>query len=166
MTRQQEADALLHEARVGRLATADAAGQPHVVPVCFAYDGRAIYIAIDEKPKRALPHRLRRIRNIEANPRVALVVDRYDEDWARLRYVLVSGIGQVLEGGDDHARALALLRDKYPQYRAMRLEGRPVIRIAPRTIVAWAASPIGARRSSPKPGCGAVGGPRPDTRQR
>jgi PPOX class probable F420-dependent enzyme len=134
---------MLREARVARLATADARGHPHVIPICFVFDGRAIYTAIDEKPKLASPKRLRRIRNIEANPGVALVVDHYDEDWVRLRYVLVSGTAQVIEGGDDHARAVALLQDKYPQYRAMRLEGRPMIKITPGRVVAWAAAPLG-----------------------
>lgn len=132
---------MLREARVARLATADGRGHPHVIPVCFVFDGHAIYTAVDEKPKLASPRRLRRIRNIEANPSVALVVDLYDEDWGRLRYVLVSGTAQVIEGGDDHARAVVLLRDKYPQYRTMRLEGRPMIKIAPRRVVAWAAAP-------------------------
>lgn len=133
-----QTDVMLREARVARLATADARGHPHVIPVCFVFDGRSIYTAVDEKPKRASPKHLRRIRNIEANPEVALVVDHYEEDWARLRYVLVSGTAQVIEGGDDHARAVALLHDKYPQYRAMRLEGRPMIKITPRRVVAWA----------------------------
>ena len=66
------AEAMLREARVARLATADAGGQPHVVPVCFAVDGRTIYTPLDEKLKRVAPRRLRRVRNIEANPRIAL----------------------------------------------------------------------------------------------
>ncbi len=75
--------ALLRDARVGRLATADATGQPLVVPVCYALDadGRHLYSAIDAKPKRT--RQLRRLRNIAANPRVSLVVDEYDEDWSR-----------------------------------------------------------------------------------
>jgi len=117
-----------------------------VVPICFAFDGRAIYTAIDEKPKRVSPARLRRVRNIEANPHVALVVDAYDEDWRRLWYVLVLGTAAVLgPGAAGHTAAVARLRRKYPQYRAMRLETRPVLRITPRRIVAW---PAGA---SPRP---------------
>jgi PPOX class probable F420-dependent enzyme len=130
---------LLRRARVGRLATTDQTGSPHVIPICFAFTGRLLYSAIDEKPKRVSPRRLRRVRNIEANPKVALVVDEYDDDWRRLRYVLVQGTARVLERGAEHRRALALLRKKYPQYRRMRLEDRPVIRITPRRLVAWAA---------------------------
>src|SRR5579883_3174839 len=83
---------LLRRSRVGHLATADARGRPHVVPVCFAFDGRRIVTALDEKPKRVGPRRLRRVRNIRVNPHVAFIVDRYDEDWRRLRFVLVLGV--------------------------------------------------------------------------
>ncbi|TMI82743.1 MAG: TIGR03668 family PPOX class F420-dependent oxidoreductase [Bacillati bacterium ANGP1] len=133
------AEAMLREARVARLATADAGGQPHVVPVCFAVDGETIYTPLDEKPKRVAPRRLRRVRNIEANPRIALVVDHYEEDWRRLRFALVTGTARIIEDGPAHARAIALLREKYPQYRAMRLEDRPVLVISPHKVVTWAA---------------------------
>jgi PPOX class probable F420-dependent enzyme len=139
MTGRPLAEAMLREARVARLATADARGQPHVIPVCFVVDGQAIYTAIDEKPKQVAPRQLRRIRNIAANPRIALIVDHYEEDWRRLRYALVTGTARIVEDGPDHARAIALLREKYPQYRAMRLEGRPVLVISPSHVVTWAA---------------------------
>lgn len=131
---------MLRNARVARLATADARGAPHVIPVCFAFDGRTIYTAIDEKPKRISPRGLRRVRNIMANPQVALVVDHYAEDWRRLRYVLVRGRAIIIDRGPEHRRAIARLREKYRQYRTMRLEGRPVLKISPLTIVAWEAS--------------------------
>ncbi len=138
--RPAPADALLRRARVARLATADARGRPHVVPVCFAWDGRVIEIAIDEKPKRVSPERLRRVRNVRVNPHVALVADEYHEDWRRLRYVLVLGRAVILRpGGMRHASAVARLRRKYPQYRAMRLEGRPVLRVTARRVIGWAA---------------------------
>ena len=78
---------LLRESRVARLGTADRAGQPLVVPVCYVFDGRACFSAIDAKPKRIQAGRLRRLRNIAENPRVSLVVDRYDEEWTRLCWV-------------------------------------------------------------------------------
>jgi PPOX class probable F420-dependent enzyme len=137
---------LLRRSRVGHLATADARGRPHVVPVCFAFDGRRIVTALDEKPKRVGPRRLRRVRNIRVNPHVAFIVDRYDEDWRRLRFVLVLGVADVLEPGTRaHREAVARLRRKYPQYRGMRLGERPVLRITPRRIVAWSAG----RRARP-----------------
>jgi len=121
--------------RVAHLATASADGRPHVVPVCFAYLDGHIYIAIDEKPKRSL--RLKRLRNIEANPQVAIVLDRYDEDWSRLAWVLVQGTAVVLDSGPEHARALAALREKYPPYLEMALEGRPVISVTAERVSSW-----------------------------
>src|SRR5207302_8441431 len=96
--------------------------------------------AMDGKPKGAGPRGVRRVRYVEANRQVALVVDDYEEEWRRLRFVLISGTARVIAAGQEHARAVALLRQKYPQYRAMRLEGRPVIKISPRRVAAWAAS--------------------------
>ena len=121
--------------RVAHLATADASGRPHVVPVCFAYLDGCFYIAIDEKPKRSL--RLKRLRNIEENPRVALVFDRYDEDWSRLGWVMVRGTASVIEAGPEHERAVAALRQRYPQYRSMALEGRPVVRVTVERATSW-----------------------------
>ena len=121
--------------RVAHLATADAAGRPHVVPVCFAYlDGR-IYVAIDEKPKRSL--RLQRLRNIEENPQVSLVFDRYVEDWSRLAWVMVHGTAAVVLNGPEHERAVAVLRGRYLQYQSMALEGRPVISISVERASSW-----------------------------
>ena len=127
--------------RVARLATADTRGRPLVVPVCFACGKDAIYSVLDEKPKRVAASRLRRVRNIEVNPQVCLLVDHYEEDWSRLAYILVEGIAEVLTEATEHAEALRLLREKYPQYRAMRLEGRPVIKIAPQRLIRWKPAP-------------------------
>src|SRR5215472_15279997 len=89
--------------RVGHLATADRAGAPHVVPVCFAIDADALYITIDEKPKRPdVP--LKRLRNTAENPAVAVVVDRYDDDWTRLGWVMLRGRAEILTEGAEHAR--------------------------------------------------------------
>ena len=128
--------------RVARLATADARGKPLVVPVCFACGKDAIYSVLDKKPKRVAANRLRRVRNILANPQVCLLVDHYEEDWSRLAYILVEGTAEVLSEEtqpNEHAEALRLLREKYPQYRVMRLEARPVIKISPRRLLRWKA---------------------------
>jgi PPOX class probable F420-dependent enzyme len=126
------------ESRVARLATIDDAGHPHVIPVCYATDGRAYYSPIDAKPKRTPPDRLKRVRNIRANPQVALLIDHYEEDWARLRFLMVQGRAEVLSGGTEWRTARALLEAKYPQYRALPLppEG-PVIKIVPDHVVRW-----------------------------
>ena len=123
--------------RVGRFASADAAGAPHVLPVCYAVVGDSAYFSIDEKPKRAPASRLKRLRNIAENPRVALVVDRYDEDWTRLGWVMLRGHAEVLTAGEEHASAQAALKKRYPQYRTMRLDALPVVAIRIARANAW-----------------------------
>ena len=118
---------------MAHLATADGDGVPHVIPVCFAYLDGAFWIAIDEKPKTT--ERLKRIRNIETNPRVSLVFDRYDEDWFRLAYVLVNGSAEVIDAAP--VAVVEALRKRYEQYREMRLETRRAIKITPERVVAW-----------------------------
>ncbi len=130
---------MLRDARVGRLATADRDGRPLVVPVCFALVGDVIYSAIDAKPKRDPSRPLRRVRNVVDNPQASLVVDEYDTDWTRLRYVIVEGNAGVLPAGDEVARAVAALTEKYPQYRRMTLsqEAGSIIRLAVDRVVPW-----------------------------
>jgi PPOX class probable F420-dependent enzyme len=125
--------------RVARLATADPAGQPHVIPIVFAIDGQKLYTPVDEKPKRVAPGQLKRVRNLLVNPQVAIVADEYDEDWTRLAWVLVTGRGQIVEGGEAHAAGIRLLLDKYPQYDVMPLEHRPLIVVTPLHVTSWGA---------------------------
>ncbi len=131
----------LATAPVGHLATADANGAPHVIPVCYAFDGRAIYSVLDRKPKSAALTRLRRVKNIQANPQVSLVVDHYEDDWRRLGYVLVFGRAELLLDGDERVAAVRLLREKYHQYRDMDVDENPVIKIVPERIVGWGSVP-------------------------
>jgi len=136
-----EARRFLEAHRVGHLATAGADGAPHVVPVCYALDDGALYFVADEKPKRGEARALRRLRNLRENPRAAVVVDDYDEDWTLLAWVLVRGPASTV-GPDQHATALRLLRARYPQYRAMALDDQsknPVVRIVPERVVTWRA---------------------------
>ena len=109
------------------------------MPVCFAYDGERFFSAIDQKPKSAAPLRLKRIRNILANENVALVLDRYREQWDRLAYLMVQGSARIVESGPEQERAIALLREKYPQYLVMDIESAPVIEITPRRFIQWEA---------------------------
>ena len=125
--------------RVGRLATADAGGAPHVIPVCYAFDGCRLYSALDLKPKRVEPRRLRRVRNILENPRVAMVIDDYSEDWRELAYVLVLGVAEIVEDPTERENAASLLRDKYPQYVDLLKEGSDIIRITPDRVASWGA---------------------------
>ncbi len=121
--------------RVGRLATADATGNPHVVPVCFALSDASLYITIDEKPKSGA--RLKRLRNLMQNPSAAFVADRYTEDWTQLGWVMLRGRAEILADGPEHDTAQALLRERYPQYRAMRLEDLPVIALRIDRTTSW-----------------------------
>ncbi len=113
-----EARARFAAARVGRLATADGAGRPHLVPIAFAVDGETIYSAVDAKPKST--RALRRLANVRANPAVTLLVDHWDEeDWERLWWVRADGVGRVLDPAEPEAgRAVELLRERYPRQRA------------------------------------------------
>jgi coenzyme F420-0:L-glutamate ligase / coenzyme F420-1:gamma-L-glutamate ligase len=134
--------AFLESCRVGHLATVDSTGQPHVVPVCFACRGAAVYTPIDQKPKRGDPLSLRRVRNLLAHPAVCLTVDRYDEDWSRLAWLQVRGRAELVDDPAERADALAALRRRYRQYVAMELESRPLIRLSVAQVVAWSASPV------------------------
>jgi PPOX class probable F420-dependent enzyme len=126
--------------RVARLATVDEAGRPHLVPVCFVLDGDTVYSAIDEKPKRP-GTKLRRLRNIESNSHVQLLLDVYeDTDWSRLRFVQLRGRARVIGAGEEHMRAIRLLRARYTQYGHMALEERPLVAIDVERVVEWRAS--------------------------
>ena len=150
--------AFLVRQRVARLATADGTGSPHAVPVCFAYDGHSIHIALDEKPKGVPPARLKRVRNILDNPNVALIADRYSEDWDLLAYVMVRGRAELTEPGTgDHTIAVRLLRGKYHQYEEMRIEENPVISIRPERVASWGAFDV---RKSAEPLMGTLLGRR------
>ncbi|MER6950107.1 TIGR03668 family PPOX class F420-dependent oxidoreductase [Nonomuraea sp. NPDC000554] len=117
--------------RVARLATADAEGTPHLVPVAFAVRADRVVTAIDHKPKTTAD--LRRLRNIRANPKVSLLADHYEDDWTRLWWVRADGPARVVEDGPERESALDWLAGKYDQYRRRRPEG-PVIVV---DVVRW-----------------------------
>lgn len=130
----------LKQARVARLATLDAKGHPHLVPICFVYDGKAFYTAIDQKPKRVSPERLARVQNIRAVSRVALLIDEYAEDWTQLGYILIRGRAKLIpkSARQERASAIRKLRAKYLQYsREMLPADAPMIRISPERIISW-----------------------------
>ena len=123
--------------RGARFATADPGGQPHIVPICYAVSGDSVYFTIDEKPKRLTDKPLKRIRNLQQNPHVALVVDRYDEDWTRLGWVMVQGEAALLDNGEEHSKAQRLLKARYPQLDEMQISELPVIAIRIKRVVSW-----------------------------
>jgi PPOX class probable F420-dependent enzyme len=126
----------LEASRVGRLATADKNGAPHVIPVCYAVAEDTLYVTIDEKPKRQ-DRPLKRVRNILENPQAAFVADRWDEDWSRLGWVMLRGSAEILYQGEEHDRAQSLLRERYPQYRSMNLADLPVIALRIARAASW-----------------------------
>jgi PPOX class probable F420-dependent enzyme len=129
-------DARLAAARVARLATIDPDGRPHLVPIVFALEGDTLYSAVDRKPKRSTT--LRRIENARARPDVTILVDHYEEDWSRLWWIRLRGRARVLDDGEEHDRALALLAERYPQYRSEPPTG-PVLAVDVTEIREWSA---------------------------
>ena len=121
-------------ARVARLATANVAGQPHCVPVCFVFWAGQFAIPLDEKPKRVEVLRLKRVRNVLENPQVSLVIDYYEEDWSRLSFVMIEGKAELRALTEDE---LTCLRAKYAQYESMKLHWGLVIQ--PQKWVSWSA---------------------------
>ena len=131
---------LLESARVAHLATADQYARPHAVPIVFVIREDSLYFPLDRKPKREDDwHMLRRVRNIETNGRVAIIVDHYEEDWTKLAWVLLEGVATILETGDERDAAARALHAKYPQYAGDALDARPVVRVGIERTVAWRA---------------------------
>ncbi|HEV2887370.1 MAG TPA: TIGR03668 family PPOX class F420-dependent oxidoreductase [Jatrophihabitans sp.] len=133
---------LVRAARVARLATVDATGRPHLVPVCFVLDseeGDRVHIAVDHKPKRGTD--LRRTANLRATGRACLLIDRYDEDWSQLWWVRLDGHGGQLQDPAEADRAIDALAAKYPQYREQRPAG-PVLRIEIDAYRGWSATAL------------------------
>ncbi|MGO8962165.1 TIGR03668 family PPOX class F420-dependent oxidoreductase [Mycobacterium sp.] len=124
------------QAPVARLATVAPDGRPHLVPVVFAVDGEVIYTAVDAKPKTT--QRLRRLANIDGNPRVSLLVDHYAEDWTQLWWVRVDGVATIHHDGNAMRIGRDLLRAKYAQYQSVPLNG-PVIAVTVRRWSSWQA---------------------------
>jgi PPOX class probable F420-dependent enzyme len=122
---------------VARLATVNSDGRPHIVPICFALDDQTLYFAIDAKPKKTTD--LKRLRNIAANPDVAILVDHYEEDWTKLWWVRLDGTARIVNDHDDIERALDLLAGRYLQYRTNRPRG-PVVAVSIQRQSAWSAS--------------------------
>ena len=129
--------------RVARLATADAAGRPAVVPICYVFNGESFYSAIDKKPKRVDLMQLQRVRNIQVNSQVALVIDDYSENWSELIYVVIRGVAEIIDPAEaistEHESAVAALRLKYEQYRSMVIDRNPIIKIVPKQVRVWSA---------------------------
>jgi PPOX class probable F420-dependent enzyme len=133
----------LEVARHGILGTIAPDGRPRLVPFVFAtFTGASksvvLYSALDEKPKSVSdPRRLARVRDIVERPRVTVLVERWSDDWSQLAWLRLQGDAALLESGDEHAAAVALLRERYPQYASHNLDARPMIRIGVSRAVSW-----------------------------
>jgi len=123
--------------RVARLSTSDTNGQPHIMPICYDFDGLYIYTALDFKRKRVELFKLKRVTNILNNPQVAIIIDDYSDNWDELSYVLILGHGEILENGLKRDTAEKLLRTKYYQYSQSLTPGCPILKITPNKIIEW-----------------------------
>lgn len=130
----------LRAARVARLSTVGSAGAPTLVPFCFVLEDDHLYSAVDDKPKRT--RRLQRMANVGRDPRVAVLVDHYEEDWRRLWWVRIDGEARAVDSAEEESHAIDLLAAKYPQYRARRPAG-PVLRIDIVRRRAWSGDAAG-----------------------
>ena len=134
---------VLHKARIARLATVDSKYRPHLIPVVFVFCNDLFYLPIDHKSKRARPEKLKRVRNIQQNSNVALLIDRYSENWKELFYILIQGKASILGNKymTNHEKSLShdfhiLLREKYKQYEKIGV-GEYIIMIKPQKAVTW-----------------------------
>ncbi len=132
----------IERARIARLATIDSEFKPHLVPVVFVFDGNHFFIPVDEKRKTAKPEKLKRVRNIQDNPNVALLFDEYSEDWTKLAFVMIQGealIANKIEANIQVRQAYKKLMTKYVQYQKVEI-GEMCIVITPIKVASWSNS--------------------------
>jgi PPOX class probable F420-dependent enzyme len=128
---------LIDSQRIAHLATTSVDLQPAVVPVVYAFDGERFLTPLDGKPKQVEIAELRRVRDITANPQVALVIDQYTEDWSQLAWIQVRGRASIIQEGPIYTHGIVLLAARYPQYATVALIGQPLIVIEPSEIRSW-----------------------------
>jgi PPOX class probable F420-dependent enzyme len=135
----------IQRVRVARLATIDSEFKPHLVPVVFVFDGNHFFIPVDEKRKKTKPEKLRRIKNIQGNPNVALLIDEYSEDWSRLAFVMIQGTASIVKSRPQAdiqlKQALKELTTKYTQYQKIGT-GEMCIIIKPEKVASWRSSQL------------------------
>lgn len=129
----------IRDQRLAHLATVDSSAQPHAVPIVYCFDGQRLFTPVDEKPKKVGAYQLQRVRNIQENSRVAVIIDEYSEDWDQLAWVQIRGEAKIVTTGQLYESGVQLLSSKYPQYQEMPLKGRPLILIIPKKVTSWRA---------------------------
>jgi PPOX class probable F420-dependent enzyme len=134
---------IINKARVARLATVDSECKPYLIPVVFVFDNDCFFIPIDDKTKRSRPERLKRIKNIQQNPNVTILIDEYNEDWGKLYFIMIQGKASIIGDKELEQHELLLLKsahqllsDKYLQYQKIGI-GEYIIRIIPQKVISW-----------------------------
>ncbi|MGI9554034.1 MAG: TIGR03668 family PPOX class F420-dependent oxidoreductase [Thermodesulfobacteriota bacterium] len=122
---------------VAHLSTVDENGNPHIVPIVYAYDGDVIYTPIDSKPKKREGTEIQRVKNIRYNSSVSVVIDDYSENWDKLSWVQIRGNAELTTEGPIFGKGVDLIINKYPQYSKMNLDINMIIVINPTKIVSW-----------------------------
>ena len=132
---------IINKARVARLATVDSECKPHLTPVVFVFNNGCYFIPIDEKTKRSRPERLKRVKNIQQNPNVTILIDEYNEDWEKLYFIMIQGKASIIGDKELEQRELLLLKrthrllsDKYLQYQKIGM-GEYIIMIIPQKVI-------------------------------
>ena len=131
---------VIAKAKVARLATVDSECKPHLIPVVFVYDNDYYFIPIDQKSKRSKPENLKRVKNIQQNPNVALLIDEYNEDWRKLYFIMIQGKASIVGGKESEQvlleKAHKMLSGKYVQYQEIGI-GDYIIMIVPQKVITW-----------------------------
>lgn len=131
---------LITDSSIAYLSTVSHKGHPHIVPICFVLLDQNFYSLLDNKPKNVQVLKLRRVQNIISNPKVALIVNHYEDDWDKLWHVLIKGNGSIVANELERRAAIKSLKQKYEQYLHMDVDLNPVIKIRPTNIVSWEAT--------------------------
>jgi PPOX class probable F420-dependent enzyme len=134
----QKTRTLISRAKVARLATVDQKSHPYVVPIVFVFHENSFFIPLDEKTKTVNSRKLKRVKNIEKNPNVTLLIDKYQNDWKNLFFLMIHGKAKVIDGKNnklmDKIHKLLIL--KYPQYKKIGI-GNSCITINPTKVTFW-----------------------------
>jgi len=129
---------LIKGAKVARLATVDQKSYPYVVPVVFVFHENSFFIPLDYKTKTVNPKNLKRVKNIQKNPNVALLIDKYQNNWKKLFFLMIHGKATVIDGKNRKLmdKVHKLLISKYPQYKKIGI-GNSCITIQPKKVTFW-----------------------------
>ncbi len=134
----QKTKTLIKRAKVARLATVDQKSHPYVVPVVFVFHENSFFIPLDDKTKSVNPKKLKRVKNIVGNPNVTLLIDKYQNDWKKLFFLMIHGTATVIDGKNSKLmdKIHKLLISKYPQYKKIGI-GNSCIKIRPQKAIFW-----------------------------